>query len=256
MRPIIAFTADTLTEPMTAVNDQFADMAPRPLKNAVLAAGGAPLILPFPDDTHLAAEMAAAYVATFDALLLPGGPDVDPTFYGEEPRPEIGRTVYPKDCFELALIKATLAAHKPIMAICRGMQILNVAMGGTLYQDLPSQDPHASLRHAQAAAGQYPTHHVIMKADSSLVGMIGQRAYVNSRHHEAVKDVASGLKVAATAPDGVIEALEDPAHAQILAVQWHPENLWEADRAQLAPFKQLIERAQAGHVAATTAVSA
>lgn len=253
MRPIIAMTADTLEEPSTSLNVNQADYAPRDVKNAVIAAGGVPVILPFPDDVSLATELAQAAVTTFDGLLLPGGPDVDPTLYGEEPSFAIGATLYPKDRFEQALIRATLAAGKPIMAICRGMQILNVTLGGTLYQDLATQDPDATIRHAQAAPGQFPTHHVTVKATSQLAKLIGEHTYVNSRHHEAVKRVAPGLQVVATAPDGVIEALADQADRQIMAVQWHPENLFAADAAQLRPFALLVKRAAAARTTATFA---
>ena len=245
MRPIIALTGDALEAPSPILNENHADFAPRDIKTAIIKAGGLPIILPFPDDVSLAAELAQAAVATFDGLLLPGGPDVDPTLYGEEPSAAIGSTEYPKDRFEQALIRATVAAGKPIMAICRGMQILNVTLGGTLYQDLASQDPDVSIRHAQAAPGQYPTHHVSIQPGTQLANLIGERAYVNSRHHEAVKRVAPGLQVVATAPDGVIEALADQQDRQIMAVQWHPENLWQQDAAQLRLFAMLVKRAQA-----------
>ncbi|MCU6391934.1 gamma-glutamyl-gamma-aminobutyrate hydrolase family protein, partial [Enterobacter quasiroggenkampii] len=128
------------------------------IKNAIVKVGGAPLILPYPEDDAAAVSLAAQYVDVFDGLVLPGGPDVDPTFYHEEPIQAMGRATYQKDRFEIALIKATLKANKPIFAICRGIQILNVALGGNLYQDLPSQNPQATIRHAQAAPGQWPTH--------------------------------------------------------------------------------------------------
>lgn len=245
MRPIIAMTGDALDTPSAELNLNHADFAPRDIKTAIIKAGGAPIILPFPDDVTLAAELAEAAVTTFDGLLLPGGPDVDPTLYGEEPGRNIGSVTYPKDRFEQALIKATVAAGKPIFAICRGLQILNVTLGGTLYQDLASQDPDATIRHAQAAPGQYPTHHVTVKAGSQLAKLVGEHAYVNSRHHEAIKKVAPGLQIIATAPDGVIEAVADTRDQQILAVQWHPENLWQQDAAQLRPFTLLVKRAAA-----------
>lgn len=255
MRPIIALTADTLDQPSPELNVNHADYAPRDIKNAIIKAGGMPVILPFPEDVALAAEMAQAAAATFDGLLLPGGPDVDPTLYGEEPSPAIGSTEYPKDRFEQALIRATITAGKPILAICRGLQILNVTLGGTLYQDLASQDPDVTIRHAQAAPGQYPTHHVTIKAGSQLARLVGEHAYVNSRHHEAVKRVAPGLQVMATAPDGVIEALADLQDRQVMAVQWHPENLWQQDAAELRPFALLVQRAEAHATAQSSAAA-
>lgn len=256
MRPIIAMTGDALDTPSVELNLNHADFAPRDIKTAIIKAGGAPIILPFPDDVTLATELAEATVATFDGLLLPGGPDVDPTLYGEEPTRFIGSVTYPKDRFEQALIKATIAAGKPIFAICRGLQILNVTLGGTLYQDLANQDPDATIRHAQAAPGQYPTHHVTVKAGSQLAKLVGEHAYVNSRHHEAIKQVAPGLQIVATAPDGVVEAVADTRDSQIMAVQWHPENLWQQDAAQLRPFVLLVQRAEAAKSAQNPAVQA
>ena len=151
MRPIIALTGDSLVTPSAITNLNYADMAPQMLKNALIKVGGLPIILPFPDDLQVASELAAAAVQTFDGLVLPGGPDVDPTLYGEEPINASGRVTYPKDIFELALIKHTLQAHKPILGICRGLQILNVALGGTLYQDLPTQNQQATIKHTQAS---------------------------------------------------------------------------------------------------------
>lgn len=241
MRPIIALTGDSLVTPSAITNLNYADMAPQMLKNALIKVGGLPIILPFPDDLKVASELAAAAVQTFDGLVLPGGPDVDPTLYGEEPINASGRVTYPKDIFELALIKQNLQAHKPILGICRGLQILNVALGGTLYQDLTTQNQQATIKHTQASPGQYPSHHVTITPNSHLEQLLGQQVYVNSRHHQAVKQVAPSLKVVATALDGVVEAVEGD---NILAVQWHPENMWPDYPEQLQLFADLVQRAQ------------
>ncbi|QVI35716.1 gamma-glutamyl-gamma-aminobutyrate hydrolase [Lacticaseibacillus chiayiensis] len=246
MRPIIALTGDSMVAPSPVINLNYADMAPNMIKNAIVKVGGAPLILPYPEDDAVAETLAQQYVAVFDGLVLPGGPDVDPTFYHEEPIQAMGRATYQKDRFEIALIKATLKARKPIFAICRGIQILNVALGGTLYQDLPSQNPKATIRHSQAAPGQWPTHHVAIKPGSHLASLVGTSSYVNSRHHQAVKDVASELKVTAQAPDGVVEAVESKDSDLILGVQWHPENMWPSFSDQLPLFRDIVKRAGSG----------
>ena len=247
MKPVIALTADALIDHSPVINQHDADMAPSAIKEAILKAGGIPIILPFPADIHEAEALAQAVVPLFGGLILPGGPDVDPTFFGEEPIAEIGRTAYQKDAFEIALVKETKAAGKPVLAICRGLQVYNVALGGTLYQDLVAQNPDARLRHAQAAPGNFPTHHVTVTPDSHLATLVGTSSYVNSRHHQAIRQPAPGLKVTATATDGVIEALESVADSQFVGVQWHPENMWTVQTEQFSFFADLVKRAQEFH---------
>lgn len=244
MKPIIALPSDELVEINPQKPDDHPVYAPHDVKEGVLAAGGIPIILPFPDDISMVDELVADMVQTFDGLLLPGGPDVNPLHFGEEPIPEIGITVDQKDVFEIALIKATLAAHKPIFGICRGIQIANVALGGTLYQDLGAQDPDCTIQHSQATLGHWLTHHVDTVPGSRVNELLGDRFLVNSRHHQAVRTVAPGLKVTATAPDGVIEALESEADDSILLIQWHSENLWYKHPEHLRFFSDLIQRAQ------------
>ncbi|WP_206611266.1 gamma-glutamyl-gamma-aminobutyrate hydrolase family protein [Lacticaseibacillus hulanensis] len=244
MKPIIALTADALIDHSPVINQHDADMAPSAIKEAIIKAGGVPIILPFPADTREADALAQEVVSLFDGLVLPGGPDVDPTFFGEEPVAAIGRTAYQKDAFEIALIKAVRAAGKPVFAICRGIQIYNVALGGTLYQDLPSQDPDYRIRHAQAAPGNFPTHHIHIAAGSQTERLLGERSYVNSRHHQAVRDAAPGLTVTATADDGVIEGLESIDDDSFIGVQWHPENMWTVQTEQFAFFEDIVRRAR------------
>ncbi|WP_155286743.1 gamma-glutamyl-gamma-aminobutyrate hydrolase family protein [Lacticaseibacillus zhaodongensis] len=244
MKPIIALSSDEIINVDPQKPDDYPVYAPHDVKEGVLAAGGIPIILPFPDDSTQADALARAMVHTFDGLILPGGPDVNPIRYGEEPIPEVGMTLDQKDVFELALIKATVAAHKPIFGICRGIQIANVALGGTVYQDLAAQDPDCKIQHAQATRGHWLTHHVDTVPGSRVNALLGDRFLVNSRHHEAVRAVAPGLRVTATAPDGVIEALESTADDGVLLVQWHPENLWYKHPEHLRLFTDLVERAQ------------
>lgn len=243
MKPIIAITADELVDLPAGINAHTAFTASSQLTHAVEAAGGMPIILPYPLAIAAAEEQAAAMVAFFAGLIVPGGPDVDPTFYGEEPIPQIGRTAYQKDAFEIALVKAAAAAGKPILGICRGTQIYNVAMGGTLFQDLATQAPNYAIRHAQAAPARFPTHHVTFAPNGRLHALFGATGYVNSRHHQAVQTLAPGLKITATAADGVVEGLESVDDNQFLGVQWHPENLWAELPDQLRLFADLIARA-------------
>lgn len=243
MKPIIALTADTLIDNSAIINQHDADMAPSATKEAILAAGGIPIVLPYSLTTQIDESQVEQLVSLFDGLILPGGPDVDPTLFGEEPIPQIGRTAYRKDAFEIALIKKTREKKKPIFAICRGIQIYNVACGGNLYQDLATQYSDYGIRHAQVAPGNFPTHHVQINQNSRLAQLIGTQSYVNSRHHQAVKQVASGLRVVAQATDGVIEALESEKDNLFLGVQWHPENMWQIQKEQFAFFEDIVARA-------------
>ena len=176
----------------------------------------------------------AEALAGVDGLLLSGGGDVDPARYGEAPHDKLEEVDPARDAFEIALIAAAREQDLPIFAICRGVQVLNVAAGGTLVQDIPSQVPGA-LKHSMEVPPHPPyelAHEVWVEKDSLLAKLMGERLVgsdtcdVNSRHHQAVKTVGAGYRVSATAPDGVIEAIEDPAARYCLGVQWHPENFW------------------------------
>ncbi len=161
-----------------------------------------------------------------DGVLLTGGVDVDPAVYGEAKHPtvEIDPT---RDNYELALAKLAMARDLPLLAICRGVQVLNVAAGGTLIQDLPSQHP-SSIDHTINEPKNAVAHDVAIVPGTCLSALLGRPSAipVNSRHHQAVKDTAPGFVVAATAPDGVIEAIERPTATFCVGVQWHPENFW------------------------------
>jgi len=183
-------------------------------------------------------------LADVGGLLLTGGGDVDPARYGETPHQTLDDVDPVRDEFELALIAAARARDLPIFAICRGVQVLNVAAGGTLVQDIPSEVPGA-VNHSLVVPPHPPyelAHEVWVEKDSLLAKLLGERLVgsdtceVNSRHHQAVKTVAPGYRVSATAPDGVIEAIEDPAARFCLGVQWHPENFFRTGE-----FRSLYE---------------
>lgn len=179
-----------------------------------------------------------------DGLMLTGGDDVAPSRYGEAPHETIVEAEPGRDEFEIALVTAARARELPIFAICRGVQVLNVACGGTLVQDIPSE-VRGALPHSLKVPPNEPyslAHEVWLDKDTLLSQLMRERLSdadacdVNSRHHQAVKDVARGFKVSATAPDGVIEAIEDPAARFCLGVQWHPENFWRTGE-----FRPLFE---------------
>ncbi|AKP68114.1 gamma-glutamyl-gamma-aminobutyrate hydrolase family protein [Companilactobacillus ginsenosidimutans] len=238
MSKLIGITADVYLGTTSVINQKRADFVPHPLVEAVLAAGGIPVGLPY-----LPADKIDTLFDRLDGIIFTGGPDVDPTFMGEEPIPQLAITDRPRDIFEIGLVKMAAEKHFPILGICRGTHVINVALGGTIYQDLNVQygEPNL-LKHHQDAPGNLPTHHVSI-APSALQNTLGNSAYVNSRHHQAVKKPANGLKIVATAPDGVIEGIEN-SDASIQAVQWHPENMWQDDAKELNLFKDYIKRIQ------------
>jgi len=188
---------------------------------ALERAGLVPLAVP----TMLAADRAGAALTAVRGLVLTGGEDVAPDRYGAVPHPRLGDVDPVRDAAELALIAAARAHRLPILAICRGIQILNVALGGTLYQDLDSERP-SPVPHSDETS----QHAVRVAAGSLLERTLGMRsATVNSRHHQAIRDLAPGLKAVAWADDGVIEGAEpaDAGAPWMVAVQWHPEDLTE-----------------------------
>lgn len=206
---------------------------------AVIAAGGTPLLIPSDEDDGLAAE----YLPLLHGLLVPGGEDVTPALYGEDPLRQVTFMNEEKDRMELALIRGAVERGMPVFGICRGIQLLNVCFGGTLYQDLPTQYPGV-LGHAQdmAIRGQL-THRVTLEPDSLLEKLLGgEPLSVNSYHHQAVRTPAPGFTVTARAADGVIEGVEDPER-NLYAVQWHPEDLVESHPRFRPLFRHLVERA-------------
>ena len=201
---------------------------------AVKRAGGEPVELDYQRD------QPEEIVASSEGLLLTGGGDVDPRLYGEEPHPTFQASEEGRAAYEIALIRAAVETEVPVFAICRGMQVLNVSLGGTLVQDIPSMVNGAA--HHSVPEPRYLIAHEVWVAKGSLLANLmaekldGETCQVNSRHHQAVKTVAPGWEVTATAPDGVIEAIEQSGRPFRLAVQWHPENFWRTGE-----FRPLFE---------------
>ncbi len=211
----------------------------RPYVWAIERAGGVPILLPVTAEP----EVIARYLGIIDGLLLSGGVDIAPAHYGQEPHPKLGEVDADRDATELPLTRLALAQDVPIFAICRGIQTLNVAMGGTLYQDLPSEYP-SEIVHQQSARNiprdQF-SHSIHIHPDSRLCGIVGaQEMETNSFHHQALKNVAEGLRVTAHAPDGVIEAVESPTHRYVVAVQFHPEETAPQDEKSRRLFNSFV----------------
>lgn len=220
MRPRVGITSTP-----TLYLDRRVDRVNHWYVDAVLGAGGLPLVLP-----TMPAEEAEEVLAGVDCLLLTGGGDVAPALYGEQPAPEVYDVEPARDAWELALIRG--AGQLPILGVCRGAQLLNVAAGGSLIQHLPPTTvDHRQREHADAVV-----HDVEVDPGSLLAGIVGQtRVGVNSIHHQGVKRVGEGFRAVAWAADGVVEAIEPTDGAPVVAIQWHPEAM-----TYLAPHRRLF----------------
>jgi len=201
---------------------------------AVLAAGGLPVLLP----AAIPLEEVPALVAKFDGFYLTGGGDLDPTLYGEQSHERVYGVQPERDTFELALVREVLAEDKPLLTVCRGTQVLNVACGGTLYVDIASQLPHANKH------DWWPTykrnklvHSVSVSEESFLAAILGEvELQTNSLHHQSVRHTADELRCVAHTSDGVVEGIEHPGKRFVIGVQWHPE--WLQDQQ---PMRNLYQ---------------
>jgi putative glutamine amidotransferase len=214
-RPVVGITLGDGDEPgLHAMREDYV--------RSVEQAGAVPVVLPpvAPDD-------AALLLDRLDGLLLSGGVDVDPVLYGRDPHPRLGRVDRRRDDFELALVHEALRRDLPTLGICRGQQVLNVARGGTLLQDIPSEWTGA-MGHDARGRRWRRAHDVEVLPGTRLRAILGRDSIpVNSFHHQAVADVGAGLVVSARCPgDGIVEGLEAPAARFVVAVQWHPESFW------------------------------
>lgn len=203
-------------------------MAVRPsYLRALEAAGAVPLLIHLTDDL----EVVRALYARCDGILLPGGEDIDPCYFGEAPHPDLGEVDAQRDTVEVALARWTREERKPLLGICRGVQVLNVAFGGSLWQDLPAQLPGSLDHRHNTRLRTYDVmgHPLRLAPDSWLASTLDtDEVLANTMHHQAVKEVAPGLRAVAWAPDGVIEALEGDGPQFVVGVQCHPEHLWRA----------------------------
>ena len=187
---------------------------------AIRRAGAVPIVIPPLDVESIEPLLDGLY-----GLCLSGGPDLHPSIYGAEPHPELGPTEPHLDEFEVALVRAAEARELPVLAICRGLQVLNVSRGGTLVQDLPSERP-SEVQHRQTEVGWVPTHDVRIEPGSLVAACLGEtEARVNSFHHQAVDRLGDGLRIVGWAPDGTVEAVEATDRRFTVAVQWHAESM-------------------------------
>lgn len=208
--------------------------------NGLLEAGGLPVMLPLTGDPSVLAQLAGR----MDGFLFTGGQDVSPALYGEAPLPLCGECCPERDRMEEILLELAWKADKPLLGICRGIQLLNAALGGSLYQDLPAQLP-SDVTHCQAAPYDVPVHTVCLEPDTPLHALLGKpEIEVNSYHHQGIKRLAPALRAMAHAPDGLVEAVYAPAKKYIWAVQWHPEFSYRRDRQSRKIFESFVRAMQ------------
>ncbi|WP_409290380.1 gamma-glutamyl-gamma-aminobutyrate hydrolase family protein [Peribacillus sp. SCS-37] len=233
-KPVIGITCSNFD-----FNGQNSSVLHYSYAKSVMKAGGVPVILPPADE-----ETAREWADICDGILLSGGEDIDPQLFGEQPHPKLGRIIPERDDTEMAMLPLLREQKKPIFAICRGIQVLNAGLGGTVIQDIESDDRSVMKHHQDASTRAAATHSVTVERGSLLHDIVGkEELQVNSFHHQAVRDEAPGLKVSASAQDGIVEALEseDKEGGWMLAVQWHPEDMTETSDDMLALFKAFVD---------------
>lgn len=234
MRPIIGIASAKKFIPGDT-SDQYFTIA-KAYIDAIVKAGGIPFVLPLLNDDAPFQEM----IQSVDGVLLAGGGDPAPHLFGEPPLAGLDEVDYERDLAEIAVIKEAVAQGKPIFGICRGMQILNVALGGTLIQDIPRQVPGA-YQHNQIGSKAYGCHHVALES-GFIRDVVGKsEILVNSSHHQSIKEVAQGFRATASTHDGVIEAIESEDGYHV-GVQWHPERMWPHNTDMLELFRAYIAK--------------
>ena len=229
MKPLIGITSNLQDDVLSLSMDNV---------QSIIGAGGVPIVLP-----NLSPEVAEdELVQIIDGLLVTGGGDVDPLTFGEEPKINLRSVCPERDTFEISIIKKMLALNKPVFAICRGCQVLNIALDGDIYQDIYSQIDRELLQHTQIAPRYHTSHYINIRKDSLLFHILQEESIrVNSFHHQTVRKVSPYLAVSATSNDGLIEAIESKYHTFALGVQWHPENMVSIkDQYALALFQHFV----------------
>ena len=228
MRPIIGLISD--------IDDDFSAQVYGSYPHAIEMVGGTPLLLPYIKNE----ETINHFIDICDGFLFTGGDDIEPCRYGEEKKETCGEIQVNRDELEFKVFKKVLESSKPILAICRGIQVVNVAFGGTLYQDIPTEY-QTSILHRQSEPRTQPSHKVKVLENTPLSKLMGaERVNANSFHHQAVKVLGKGLKLMGVAEDGMVEAVYLPGERYLRAYQWHPERLVDTDEHNRSIFEDFI----------------
>lgn len=234
MKPIVGITVNATDEASIArgqrlaLSDQTVQYVADDYVRAIEQAGAVPILIPIMTNV----DNMSPLLSILDGIVFTGGSDIDPEYYDEVPKPQLGEVRTHRDAHEVALMKKVIAETTiPVLGICRGAQLLNVAKGGSLYQDITTQRPTAEEHSYFGRSPKHvPVHTVTIAPDSKLHQFVGQpELHVNSFHHQSLKDIGRDLLVVATAPDGTVEAIEHEGERSIVAVQWHPEMMAEHD---------------------------
>ncbi|KXB67859.1 peptidase C26 [Parvimonas sp. KA00067] len=238
MKPVIGISGSILINKGNAFSGYRRSYVNQDYVEAVLRAGAIPFIIPFNEDLEATREM----VEKVDGIILSGGHDVNPYYYGEDPMLKIGELFPERDVFDMELYKTAIELKKPIFGICRGYQIINVINGGTLYQDLSYAD-FVKIKHDQVDNPAQATHFVELEEGTFLKNILGEKYKVNSFHHQILKDVAPGFKVVAKSSDGVIESIEKITEDNfVIGVQWHPEMLSASNEKSQEIFNEFVKK--------------
>ncbi|MGP3638960.1 gamma-glutamyl-gamma-aminobutyrate hydrolase family protein [Lentilactobacillus hilgardii] len=238
MTVTIGIASNHLIHPTKRWGTNYVNYVQRDFVDGVRWANAVPLIIPLTEPKD-----AKVYVEKVDGLLLTGGQDVTSLLYGEAPLIQSGETDRYRDEFEIALVKEAVRVHKPVLGICRGQQVINVAFGGSLYQDIQSQLGNSTKHEQYPTSWEIPTHYINTIAHSWLNDLLGDRFAVNSFHHQAIHKLATGLTVIATSDDGIIEGIQSN-DGQVIGVQFHPEMMirsYPTFRKIFAYFAKLVE---------------
>ena len=235
-KPIIGLAGNNITMKSGSIREIERVYVNEDYVRAVEKAGGIPIILPIVHDEAGIRKQAGLC----SGIIMTGGQDLHPKCYGEEARQGLGNVNLAVDEYQMKLLKAALAEEMPVLAICRGHQVLNAVCGGTIYQDL-AEMPAPALKHVQDSKRYEVAHKIDIHADSILWSMLGDSAWVNSYHHQCVKKVGEGLRVTARSSDGSIEGLELADREFVVGVQWHPEMMASNADEMLCLFRRLID---------------
>ncbi len=232
MKPIIGITAEVDEEKNYYLSPVYSDV--------IIQAGGIPLLIPLVSEENI-----EELCEQIDGLIITGGEDIDPAYYNEYPHLDLQRTTPRLDKMEYDLVKKMLELDKPFVGMCRGLHMLNIVMGGSLFQSIHSQRDEPAMQHRQNSIRTHRSHPITLSRESKLFEIFQEEHFkVNSFHHQGVNRVGEGLKVVATAPDGIVEAAESTQHTFVMGFQWHPEEFaLDGDKKSQQFFKEYIRAA-------------